>query len=155
MVADMMDARSQITHDAALVVRIATWLRGKPPSLPYRIIFGHNYSIVRCDALDAPAANPMACGWAEEPGADEYFGVWRSSMAWGGQHHANLIHIAAGLYTYVRTARFVRVSALMPLLGPENADCPEFISLKSPQYIFLSRIVLFRLKSPVSVCSAI
>ena len=101
----MMDARSQVTHVAALVVRIATWLRDKAPSLPYRIIFGHNYSMAQLHGL-------------------------------GGQYRASLIHKRQGLYTYVRTARFVRVSALMPLLGPENPDCPEFISLKSPQYIF-------------------
>jgi len=41
-----------------------------------------------------------------------------------------------GLYAYVRTARFVRVPALMSLLGPEKHDCPEFISLKSPRYIY-------------------
>ena len=37
-----MDARPQVTHDAALVVRIATWLRGKAPSLQLPIMFGHN-----------------------------------------------------------------------------------------------------------------
>jgi hypothetical protein len=40
------------------------------------------------------------------------------------------------------------------LLGGKNADCPESISLRSPQHIFLSNTVLFRLKSFISVCSA-
>jgi hypothetical protein len=132
----MMDARSQITHDAALVVRIATWLRGKTPGLPSRIISATAIILSHAMPSTVPAANPMACGWAEEPGADERFGAWRSSMAWGGQHHANLIHMAAGALYLVRTAQFVRVSALMPLLGRKTPDCPEFISLKSPQYIF-------------------
>ncbi|HZI72779.1 MAG TPA: hypothetical protein VFD73_01875 [Gemmatimonadales bacterium] len=125
MIADMMDARSQTTHYAALVARIATWLRGKTPGLPYRIISATTIPLFRAMPSTVPAANPMACGWAKEPGADERFGAWRSSMAWGGQHHANLIHIAAGLFTYVRTARFVRVSALMPLLGPETPTVPN------------------------------
>jgi hypothetical protein len=150
-----MDAYSQITYDAALVVRLATWLRGQAPGLPYRNISATAIH-VPCDALDVPAANPMAGGWAEEPGADQRFGAWFHSMAWGGRHHANLIHNGRALYhmfgqpgsSYLcSTARFVRASALMPLLGPENPDCPEFISLKSPQYIFLSRIVLFRLNT--------
>jgi len=33
----------------------------------------------------------MACGWAEEPGADERFGAWAQLDGLGGQHHANLI----------------------------------------------------------------
>ena len=37
---------------------------------------------------------------------------------------------------YVLTSRFVQVPALMSLLGSENHDCPELISLKSPQYMF-------------------
>ena len=78
----------------------------------------------------------MAYGWAEEPGPDDRFGAWRSALAWGGQDHANLIRIAAGAL-YLRSDSSVRpVSALMPLLGPENPYCPEFISLKSPLYIF-------------------
>jgi len=58
MIADMMDARSQITHAAALVVRIATWLRGKNagPTVPDH--FGHNCSIVPCDALDGAGCEP-------------------------------------------------------------------------------------------------
>ena len=83
-----------------------------------------------------PAANPMAYGWAKEPGADERFGAWRSSMAWGGSTTPTSSIERQGLYTYVRMARFVRVPALMCLLGPEKHDCPEFISLKSPQYIY-------------------
>src|SRR4051794_24447892 len=96
MIADMMDARSQVTHDAALVVRIATWLRGKTPGLPSRIISDTTILLSHAMPSTVPAANPMACGWAEEPGAEERFGAWRSSMAWAGQHHTNLSHIAAG-----------------------------------------------------------
>jgi hypothetical protein len=84
MITDKMDARSEITHVAELVVRIATWLRGKAQTLPGRIIFCHNYSIIPCDALDGAdpkrclagaVASPMACGWAKEPGTDERFGA--------------------------------------------------------------------------------
>jgi len=95
------------------------------PGLPFRIISAIAIPLFYAMPSTVPAANPMACGWAKEPGTDECFGAWRSSMAWGGQHHANLIHIAAGPYTYVRTARFVRVSALMPLLGRKTPTVPN------------------------------
>ena len=95
------------------------------PGLPFRIISAIAIPLFYAMPSTVPAANPMACGWADEPGADERFGAWRSSVAWGGQHHANLIHIAAGPYTYVRTARFVRVSALMPLLGRKTPTVPN------------------------------
>src|SRR5690349_23102537 len=59
MITGKMDARSQIAHVAALIVRIATWLREKAPMLPDRIIFRHDYSIIPCDAL--AGAGPKRC----------------------------------------------------------------------------------------------
>jgi hypothetical protein len=38
-----------------------------------------------------------------------------------------------GLHAYMRAVRFVRVSARMHLLGKIKADCPDSISLRSPQ----------------------
>jgi hypothetical protein len=67
MITDKMDARSEITHVAALVVRIATWLRGKAPILPDRIIFGHNYSIIPCDPSTVPARSDALDGAGREP----------------------------------------------------------------------------------------
>jgi len=67
MITDKMDARSQITHVAALVVRIATWLRGKAPILPDRIISATTIPLfnampstvpARSDALDGAGCEP-------------------------------------------------------------------------------------------------
>jgi hypothetical protein len=77
----MMDARSQVAHDAAPAVRIATWLRRKAATLPYRIIFGHNYSVISCDALDGADCGPDGMRMGKDPGVDERFGAWRSPMA--------------------------------------------------------------------------
>jgi len=67
----------------------------------------------------------------------------RSLPSLGRPASANLIpYSGRGLYAYdaydayVLAARFVRAPALMSLIGSEKHDCPEFISLKSPQYIF-------------------
>ena len=38
-----------------------------------------------------------------------------------------------GLHAHFRTVRFVRVSAWMPISGPEKARLSEPISLRSPQ----------------------
>jgi hypothetical protein len=76
------DGRSlQITHDAALVARIATWLRGKKagPAVPDHLATA--IPLFHAMPSTVPAANPMAGGWAEEPGPDERFGAWRNSMA--------------------------------------------------------------------------
>jgi hypothetical protein len=151
----MMDARSQITHDAALVARIATWLRGKTPGLTSRIISDTAILLSHAMPSTVPAANPMACGWAEEPGADERFGAWRSSMAWGGQHHANLIHIAAGAL-YLCSDSPVRPGVCLDAAyGAGKTRLSRIYFAEITSIYILSRIVLFRLKSPVGVCFAI
>src|SRR5437764_6856681 len=146
MIADMMDARSQITHDAALAVRIVTWLRGKMPGLPSRIISDTTILLSHAMPSTVPPANPMACGWAEEPGADERFGAWRSSMAWGGQRHANLIHIAAGAL-YLHSGSPVRPGVCLNAASGAGKPLLSRIYFAEITSIYiLSRIMLFLLK---------
>lgn len=84
-----MDAHPQITHDAALVVRIATWLRGKRRACSYQIMFGRNDLAagmaglarlqrrrpVPCDALDGAGRGTGGMWMGRDPGADQRFGA--------------------------------------------------------------------------------